>query len=152
MSTPIMLLDELKAFAEEIVRTYVLETNQPGLTKQPKVITGYLPPKKSTPDPDYPFVIVRLSDGTDDQNGSTVGVRILVGTYSEDPQNGWRDVANIIWRMRTALLTTRVIGGRFRLEYPITFEMPEEQPFPEWVGVMDTVWILPQPVEEVIYE
>lgn len=109
--TPILLIDELKGFLEGVVKNYWLETNR-DINKPPQVITGYLPPKKSTPDPDYPFVIVRLVEGTDNQEGATIIIKIIVGTYSEDAQNGWRDVANIIQRIWVELFRRRVIDRK----------------------------------------
>jgi len=150
--TPVLLVDEIKSFIEEVVKNYWLETNK-DTNKAPQVVTGYLPPKKSTPDPDYPFVIVRLVEGSDSQDGATVTVKIIVGTYSEDVQNGWRDVASIIQRIWTELFKKRIIAQKYRVEYPMKFEMSEEQPFPEWVGIMTTTWTVAHPVfEEVEYE
>ncbi len=143
--TPVMLIDELKVFIEEIVKNYWLETKN-DTSKAPQVITGYLPPKKSTPDPDYPFVIVRLSKGKDQQGSGGAVVRIIIGTYSEDSQNGWRDVANIIDRIWNELMKKQVIGKKFKIEYPLDWDIPEEQPYPYWIGVMDTNWTVPHPV------
>ncbi len=153
MITPVLLVDELKDFIETVIRNYWLETKKPDLNKPPQVVTGYLPPKDPTrAEPDFPFLIIRLVEGTDAQEGATVTVKIIVGTYSEDAQNGWRDVANIVQRIWVELFRRRVIGGRFRVEYPMKFELPEEQPYPEWIGVMTTVWTVAQPiVEEVFY-
>lgn len=151
--TPTLLVDELRDFVDEVVRNYWFETNRQDITKAPQVVTGYLPPKKSSPDPDYPFVIVRLVEGSDNPEGATVTVKIIVGTYSEDAQNGWRDVANIIERVWIELFKKRIIGKKFMVEYPMKFEMPEEQPFPEWIGIMTTVWTVAHSVlEEVGYE
>ncbi|MDI3534823.1 MAG: hypothetical protein PWQ82_1188 [Thermosediminibacterales bacterium] len=150
---PTLLVDELRNFIDDVVKNYWLETNKQDLNKPPQVVTGYLPPKKSAPDPDYPFVIVRLAEGTDNQEGATVTVKIIVGTYSEDAQNGWRDVASIIQRIWTELFKRRIIAKKYKVEYPMKFEMPEEQPFPEWVGIMTTNWTVAHPVlEEVAYE
>ena len=97
-------------------------------------------------------MIVRLVKGEDTQEGATLTVKIIVGTYSEDAQEGWRDVANIIQRIWQELFKKRVVAKKFRLEYPMNFEMPEEQPYPEWIGIMTTTWTLPHPIEEVFYE
>lgn len=150
MITPVLLVDELKAFLEEVVANNWLETKAPDRNKPPQIVTGYLPPKDPVrADPDFPFVIVRLAEGTDTQEGATVTVKIIVGTYSEDAQNGWRDVANIIQRIWTELFRKRVLAKKYRVEYPMKFEMPDEQPYPEWVGIMTTVWTVAQPLEEV---
>lgn len=150
------LVDALQSVAKECVRNYVLETNRPDLTKAPQVVAGYLPAKrpKDQPDavPDLPYVIVRLLRGEDQGNGSTATVKILIGTHSEAEQDGWRDAANIIERIRIELLKHRTVARRFRLELPLTYELPEEQPYPEWVGWLETRWALAQPQEEVQYE
>lgn len=154
MSTPVLLVDELQTFIGGVVGDYQMETNRPNLSKAPQVIAGYLPPKKSdsSSDPDFPFVIVRLIEGTDTQDDAKVVIKIIAGTFSEDAQSGWRDPVNILQRIRTELLKRRVVGGKFRLEFPLKIEMPEEQPFPEWVGFMTTTWTIAQPVEEVQYD
>ncbi|HOV79367.1 MAG TPA: hypothetical protein PK728_04615 [Bacillota bacterium] len=153
MSTPVLLVDGLRDFIEPLVKSYVLETNRPNLAKPPQVVTGYLPPKNPNFDaPDFPFVIVRFVEGTDSDDGSTAVVKIIAGTYSEDAREGWRDAANILQRVKTELLKRRVIAKKYRVELPMKIEMPEEQPFPEWIGVMTTTWAVAQPLEEVIYE
>jgi len=35
------------------------------------------------------------------------------------------------------------------VEYPCWFEMPEVQPYPQWVGEMTTNWIIARPLEEI---
>ncbi|GAV24805.1 hypothetical protein ciss_07380 [Carboxydothermus islandicus] len=150
MITPVILIDELKAFIEEVVQNYRLETNQQNNVKPPQVVTGYLPPKNSGPDPDFPFVIVRLAEGVDKEEGATVTVKIIVGAYSEDSQQGWRDAANMIQRIWQELFKRRVIARKFRVEYPMKFEIPEEQPYPHWIGVMTTVWTVAHPVMEEV--
>lgn len=142
-----LLVDEFKTFVEQVVKNYALETNQE-TEKVPQVLTGFLPSKHSEYGPDFPFVIVRVLKGTDASEQSTVTIRLYIGTYSEDEKNGWRDVANIIERIRIELLRQRIIGKRFRVELPIEFEIPEEQPIPEWFGTMAMQVIVPRAVEE----
>lgn len=148
MITPVLLVDELKAFLEDVVKNYQLDTNRLGDVKPPQVVTGYLPPKHAGPEPDFPFVIVRLIDGIDEEDGATVTVKIIAGTYSEDAQQGWRDVANILQHIWQELFKRRVIANRFRVEYPMKFEFPEEQPYPQWIGIMTTIWTVAHPVLE----
>jgi hypothetical protein len=42
-----------------------------------------------------------------------------------------------------------VIAKKYRVEYPCRFEMPEEQPYPQWIGEMTTNWIIARPLEEI---
>lgn len=153
MITPVLLIDELETFLEEILKNYSLETDR-GSRKEPQIVSGYLPPKNSGPEPDFPFVIVRLTEGVDKEDEARVTVKIIVGSYSEDTQQGWRDTANIIQHIWQELFKCRIIANRFLIEYPVRFEFPEEQPYPYWVGVMITEWVVAKPVMEVgnIYE
>ncbi|MEC1744122.1 hypothetical protein [Schinkia azotoformans] len=142
-----ILVDKFKTFVEQVVQNYALETNQE-TEKVPQVLTGFLPSKRSAYGPDFPFVIVRALKGSDASEQSTVTIRLYIGTYSEDEKNGWRDVTNIIERIRTEILKQRVIGKKFKVELPIEFEIPEEQPIPEWFGFMTLQVIVPQVQDE----
>lgn len=148
-----LLIDELRDFIEKVVKNYWLETNKKDIEKPPQVVAGYLSSKKPTNDekkdiPDYPYVICRLLGGEDTRQNGAVTIKIIIGTYSEDEQNGWRDVANIIQKIWIELFKKQIVANQFKVEYPMSFEMPEEQPFPEWVGWMNTTWIVAHPVLE----
>lgn len=152
MITPVSLLEELKTFIEQIVDNYMLETNQQG-KKPPQVIIGFLPPKNLSNIPDFPCIILRLVEGKDDEESATVTVKIIIGTYCEDTKEGWREPLNLIQRIWYELYKRRIIAKRYRVEYPMKFEIPEEQPYPYWIGVMTTVWTVAHPVleEEFLY-
>src|SRR5690606_28774470 len=81
-----------------------------GTEKTPTVYEGYLPPKKNhrrgetTESDDYPFVIVRFIDDVDEIDKQYIAnFRILIGVYNEDEQNGWRDVAGLLTRIKFEL-------------------------------------------------
>lgn len=141
------LLDELNEFLRFIVYSYQLQT-QGGILKPPQTVTGFLPPKGETDEPDYPFVISRLLSGEDNDEQGNVTVKILVGTYAEDAQ-GFRDSLNLVEHIRQNLFKKRIIAKKFRIEYPFKWEQPEEQPYPYWMAEMTTVWTVPRPIEEV---
>jgi hypothetical protein len=87
-------------------------------------------------------------NGIDEEKSASVTLKIIVGVFSEDPQDGWRDAINIIQRIWQELFKRRVIAKRYRVEYPMKFEIPEEQPYPHWIGVMTTIWTVVHPVLE----
>lgn len=151
MSTPISLIDAVRDFCEEVTKQYFLETNK-NHNKEPQVVTGYLPTKKSTDKPDFPYVIVRFMEGNDSQD-STVNLKIIVGTYDEeDDSNGWRDVLNILQRIRTELFKRQALANKYRVELPFKYLLPEDQPYPEWIGWIETKWIIPSIVlEQTMY-
>lgn len=139
------LVESICAFLGTVVANYSLETNQKA-TKSPQVVAGWLPPKRSSDIPDFPYVIVRASDGKDTEEIATVTVKILVGTYAEDP-NGFRDVLNIMERIRIAFGEQRVLEKKYRMEYPFSWRLFDDQPYPEWAGEITTTWVVPLPQE-----
>jgi len=149
--TPIILIDQLVLFIQSVVSEFDLETNVPGVRKQPQVVAGYLREKKTAQKqevPDFPHVVVRFLEDTDALESNTAHVRIIAGTYSQDEQNGWRDAMNVITRIKQALIKQRIIGNIFIMEKPIKTDLPEEQPFPEWVAMMTVNFTIPQIQEE----
>lgn len=154
--TPIFLVDELIKFIQPVVAHFELQTNvENAPAKAPQVISGYLQEKKpghKQDPPDFPHVIVRYLEDNDTEESSLGQVRIIVGTYSEDEQNGWRDSINVITRIKEALLEKRFIGRAFNIEKPIKTELPEEQPYPEWVAMMTVSVTMPQAQQEIDWE
>ena len=145
--TPLLLIDELKGFLEEIAETYALETGK-GSQKTPQVVEGWLPPKESQDVPDIPYIIIRLTEGEDTSETARATVKILIGTYSEDP-DGWKDSMNVLLRIRERLLVVRTIGNKFRVELPLKWKLFEEQPYPIWIGEVNTIWTVALPIEQV---
>lgn len=143
--TPIELVDTIANYLKEVVKEYDLETKKDGIIKAPEIHTGYLPDKKNSNEIDkldFPYVIIRfLSE--DDSNVDTVNIRLIIGTYSEDEVNGWRDPVNIATRIKIALRKKRVFGP-FSLIDKIKIELFEEQPFPQWFTTMDLQFNIPQ--------
>lgn len=148
--TPVVLVDTLIDFIKGVVEDFDLGSNVAGVAKAPQVIGGYLNEKKpglQQHPPDFPYVIVRYLEDTDEAEQDTAQVRIIAGTYSEDAQ-GWRDCLNVVTRIKEALLKQRFIGGPFKIEYPLKTELPEEQPYPEWVAMLTLTVTIPHVQEE----
>lgn len=149
---PILLIADLSSFLRVVLKDFMLETGNV-IDRPPQVVEGWLPPKGSSlsePD-DFPYVIVRLCEGEDTEESGTVKVKIIVGTHSEEIR-GWEDAGNIIMRIRNALLAARTLYNRYRLELPLTYQLFEDQPYPEWIGLITTIWTVPLPVEQVTEE
>lgn len=141
--TSLQLVDRLIAFLKEVVKDYDLSTKVDGISKAPDVYSGYLPSKNKDDDVSkFPYIIVRfLSE--EDSAEDTVNIRLIIGTYSEDEQDGWRDAVNIATRIKIALKKVQVIGS-YSLGDKIKIELFEEQPFPQWIAVMDLSFYIPQ--------
>jgi hypothetical protein len=150
--TPIDLVDELVEFIKGVVKDYDLTTKVEGVNKAPSVYAGYLPPQDDeeeeneevlTPK-DYPFVIVRFLNDTDNINSDeSINIRLVIGTRSEDEQNGWRDTLNIATRIKIELKKQQIIGP-FALAGKVETELFEEQLRPYWHAIMDLSFDIPQ--------
>lgn len=141
--TPIELVDTLVEFIKEAVKEYDLSTKVDGISKAPEVHAGYLPPKvKGDDEPELPYIIVRYLSEEDSDTGN-VDIGIIIGTHSEDEQNGWRDPLNIATRIKIALKKVGFIGP-FSLNGKINTELFEDQPFPFWFAVMNVSFNIPQ--------
>lgn len=143
--TSVQLVDCLVKFLKDVVKDYNLETKVNGVKKAPEVYAWDLPHKSSKSDivAVFPFIIVRLLTEEDAGEENMANIRLIIGTYSEDEQDGWRDLANIATRIKIALKSVQVIDS-FALGEKIKFEIFEEQPFPQWFAEMDLSFTIPQ--------
>jgi hypothetical protein len=149
--TPIIMLDRLVERIEAIVSNIELPSNLEGVKTAPRVVAGYLPEKKPTQKqdpPDIPYVIVRFLEANETNQNATATVKVIVGTYSKDTQDGWRDTLNVLTRIKQELLARPVFGGSFLVDRPIKTELPEEHPYPEWWGSLTLNVIVPLMEEE----
>lgn len=101
----------------------------------------------------FPCVIVKFEECTIKEEGSIDAVRInvsfLIGTYDESADcQGYRDVLNIIDKIEQEILElpARVLAQRYRLEMPLKDYLPPEQPYPIYLGVIETVWETGRPL------
>lgn len=101
----------------------------------------------------FPCVIVKFEECTIKEEGSIDAVRInvsfLVGTYDESADcQGYRDVLNIIDKIEQEILElpARVLAQRYRLEMPLKDYLSPEQPYPIYLGVIETVWETGRPL------
>lgn len=152
--TTIECLDAVAEYLPQVIQDFRMELPAGTSTRVPQVVKGWLPPKdpKHPDNEDVPYVLPRLVGHDDvDEGVSFARIHIFVGTFSEDI-DGWRDIANIIERIRQAFLKNRVIGKKFRLELPMKSVIPDEQPRVHWVGWLETRWAIAQPIEEVLFD
>lgn len=152
--TPNILLKELKSYIEGLTATMALEYKQAGDDEYtaPKVYTGKLPVKSKTGLEYVPYILIKLLTGEDVQTPgqpteSTVKTRIILTTYSKNPEEGYMDAVNIISRIRTDLLTKRKVGGVFKLNMPVEYIVYEVDIGAYTVGEIVAEWSIP-PIEQ----
>lgn len=144
------MTDELVAFFTEELSEMRLQTKDENVLKAPTIYDGYLPPKKNakrgeedTEQDDYPFVIVRFLYEKDDlKDKNVMKFRLLIGTYSKDERQGWRDTLHVMNRMKFALKEDGFVGPG-ELTGEIEAALFEEQMKPMWRGVMEVDFATP---------
>lgn len=145
--TIIGLCDALRTRIGEATATLRLETeNLEVPPRAPVIVNGFLPPKRSTQEPENPFIIVRPKDGRIPDDGYNLAkVRIIVGTFSEE-YDAHEYCIIVFERIMRALREQPTLDRRYTLEYPLTWDLFDEQPYPFWQLVGTTEWIVPTPV------
>ena len=144
------IVDALVVFLQNAMSDYLLPTKD-GVEKPPTVYDGYLSAKKNArrgednPEhEDYPFIIVRyLGDEDELHQQNTIAFKLLVGTYNQDEQHGWRDTLGLMTRIKTKLREEQVIDSAM-LTGKISTGLFEEQLKPMWHGVMEVEFEMPQ--------
>ena len=170
------LLDSLVARFKELFANYELPAKS-GLLQNVKVFAQYLPQPEvevtdnedddeiepqgysaSDEESNFPCVIVHFDESTDREentlDANRINMRILVGTYDDSADcQGYRDVLNIIERIRQDLLTmpSRVLDSRYKLEMPLKSYLFDEQPWPIYFGQIETVWETGRPMMPINY-
>lgn len=159
----LMLTDLLRARVGVIFEQYRLEDGQKdapaGATKAVTIYDGFAPKVRrgaggQAEGPEPPFAMVRLNDGEDTADGdvmvSTVTVDIYLVTERPD-DDGYRDIASMIERLRTGLLSRPYLedenGKQFRIERPLNWVIQEDDGYPQWMGLVTCSINAPQPVE-----
>ncbi|WJQ12759.1 hypothetical protein QT238_11260 [Geobacillus stearothermophilus] len=146
LMTSVGLVDALTERIEQWVSQYNLQTTHQGVRKAPEVRQQYLPPKRRKEDqdvPDFPHVIVRYVGERVKGGVNRVQIHIIVGTVCDDPQVGFRDVLNVLTRIRNEMLRQPVFGAYQLNDEGLSIDIPEEQYAPEWVGYITAEYMMP---------
>jgi hypothetical protein len=147
LMTSIGLIDTLTEKIEQWVAQYRLETTHQGDRKPPQVWQQFLPPKKRKEEqeiPDYPHVIIRYVEERIKNGTNRVLIHIIAGTVCDDHQVGFRDVLNVLTRIRNEMLKQPVFGSFQLEEEGLSIQIPEEQYAPEWVGYIAAEYSAPK--------
>lgn len=143
--TTVLLLKALKSFIVEKCTDYSLDTKVDSVFVPPSVFLGFLPVKYA--EDKFPnFIILRPTEGEDSRDIATVKIKIIIGTYSKADE-GFFDCLNILQRVRDKLFEQRIIDDRYRIEYPFTWQLFEDQPYPQWQVEATAIFTVPQMLE-----
>lgn len=106
-----------------------------------------LPEKKEDEDEDhFPYIIIMPQTGKLDLDNEGVITTLTIGVYDEsENKQGFADILNIIEKYKNHLIYERLIGG-YEVQYPIIWEMQDEDTHPAYYGGMEIAWKL-KPME-----
>ncbi|RXZ84586.1 hypothetical protein EBB07_00790 [Paenibacillaceae bacterium] len=156
--TAFLLLKSLTAFLRQAVDEYTAAQGQGGEFRKPEVFEWNLPFKnaRQAEKIDFPYIVARIINGEDQQQKpdsllfSSVKIDLYFGIYQDsvndqDPEafvhpDGAYDLLNLMEYVRQALFEEVIIDNKFTVEYPYSWEIPDEQPYPLWVGLAHTTW------------
>lgn len=161
------LLRDLVERLRELFEGYSLP-NKAGVLQEVRVFAQYLPQPegltiadkgnsglKSYADADYesnfPCIIVKLMDQTDNEergnDGSQVNVRILTGIYDDAKAcQGYIDVLNIQEKIREYLLEYRILAEKYLLVMPLVSKVSDVETWPVYFGEQSLTYIVARPV------
>ncbi len=141
----------LLTLADWLEEEVLYEFRLPGVANagdQPfHIFVGWLPAKRGDSQEDYPFCIVRPADGTMGPDGMAMSVDIVFGVWAAEDR-GCEYVLNVQRRLLNALgtLGERRLGDKYCLSMPVTWEMPDDQPYPVWIAAVHTEWTYHSPI------
>lgn len=146
--TQVELMENLAAFLKNVVLEY--ESQQSDGTYSPiNVYPGYLPVKTNAKESES-CIYVLVLECEDGDELSAAKVEIGFSIIDGDTSEGWRSLFNLMEHVRQALLKKRTIANKHRLILPIKSKVADEQPFPQWQGLMTVSYTLGKLVEEEI--
>lgn len=156
--TPIILLEELKTYIQDITKDIMLQVRIGRGSNEPKERAAEVHlmnlPKKEDEIQQVPYILLKFLTGKDEQpegqsTESRCMIRIIVATYSEDAGEGGVALLNVISRIRYNLLKDRLLAGQFEIMNPLEAIIYQEDTRPYHLGEIMTNWSLPSIEREV---
>lgn len=145
--TIVLLCEAIRQRLAEALENTLQETGREGMPiRAPRIVNGFLPPKRVDEEPEHPFVLVRPVEGTLGEGENRVKVQVIIGSYSEE-FDGYEYAIIVLQRIMVALSERPIVDRRYVLELPLTWGQPEEQPWPLWQVVLTTDWTIAAPVK-----
>lgn len=138
---------------------YAMPT-QSGELRAPKIVAGYLPPKRNPgSDDDFPFILVRPDSGQTQMDETTCTVSIIIGAYDDGviereagkkpviEARGYEWCLNVMERIKQKLIEmpNATLANRYQMRFPVRWNLYAEQPYPYWQLDMTTEWAYNSP-------
>jgi hypothetical protein len=153
--TDVFLQKALVEEAKDVLKGYTSINNGEELSFN--VYPQNLPAKKGKNDKDhFPYLLVCIDEEIiqDEDADNICSIYFLVGLEDQNEnKQGHFDVANVLNLLSKRFLEKRLIGGKYRLEFPISKKFQEEDTWPKFFGGMATLWSVNKPmIKETEYD
>ena len=87
-----------------------------------------------------PYVLIKIDSGDDTGEVRTTKIIFIICIYDESEKySGYKQCMQIIERIYQILASRNAISG-FSIDYPIKWELPEEDYYPYFFGGIETTW------------
>lgn len=146
--TPTKLQDALLEDLKQQLNGILLK-NAKGERINLNIYPQNLPAKKGQKDQDhFPYLLIRTMDGEDkDETGeeeSTCKIAFIIGLYDDDDNyQGYKDVMNVIEKIKQRLKTKKYYSNQFELKLPLKWVIHDEDTYPYYFGGIESNWKMP---------
>lgn len=143
------LIAAAKVRAASIVSSFWGFTTKSGQARAPQIVGGWMAWKQTATDERFPYLLVTPVRGVDSAEGAEQDARatiaFVIGVHS-DADDGWLDALHLVDAIRQSLEGEPLLAGTdFEHVGPLEWEMPDEQPRPQWHAVVTTTFLIPRP-------
>lgn len=112
------------------------------------IYSQYLPAKKSQNDTNhFPYIVIKLldGDGKDEESNDTCRISFIIGIYDDDTNyKGYKDLINVIEKIRQHLFSIRIFDNKYSIEYPYNWIIHDDDTYPYFFGAIETHWTVPK--------
>lgn len=139
------LKDCIKEYDEPL--RFVDADTQEETVKDVKVYSGFLPRKTKRQDiiDLCPAIVVRPQTFKDGKDDSRVSIAVFVTVFDEDMEHGCETLFHFMDFVRAMLLLENPIRDKWFIADGLEGTVPDDQPFPQWLGVIEFEVYIPQP-------
>jgi hypothetical protein len=116
------------------------------------ILKQFLPKKSYSVNEDeedekYPFVVVRLDEGNDDEDESFVKVDFVIGYKSREEEQNYESLLSILEKIRQHYQSNRFLE-HFEMDKKLSWRMQDKEDYyPYFYGYISTVWNIPSVIE-----
>ncbi len=121
--TPLMLQNEVKNELKSFLKDF-------------KVFEQSIPPRQGKDDSHFPYALVQLGNGEEDEEEATQEIIVTFGVKDINlDYSGYIKAVNVVQEVRQHMLSKKIIGGMFEVKKPIRWVLPEnDETYPKYFG------------------